>query len=44
MVEMLNKNEFFKKYPSAEKQFIDSGLNWELLEQIYDDYILKELL
>ena len=35
----LNKSEFFKKYLIEEDYFADTGLNWDVLEKIYYDYI-----
>lgn len=35
---MLDRELFFQNY-KVEKDFLDSGLEWEVLEAIYDDYI-----
>lgn len=38
---MLDKNDFFKEY-KVEKEFCNSGLSWDILEAIYDDYCERE--
>lgn len=38
---MLDKNNFFNKY-SIKETFEKSGLQWETLEAIYDDYVSLE--
>lgn len=35
----LNKDEFFKKYLIEEEYFNNTGLDWDMLEKIYYDYI-----
>lgn len=37
---MLDKDTFLKKF-KIEKEFEDSGLEWSVLEAIYDDYTLR---
>ena len=38
---MLDKEEFFKEY-KVEQEFLCSGLKWEVLEEIYDDYCRRQ--
>lgn len=38
---MLDKEQFFKEY-KVEEEFMNSGLSWEVLEEIYDDYCARE--
>ena len=38
---MRDKNEFFEKY-KVKEEFDRSGLSWDVLEAIYDDYCLRE--
>ncbi len=37
---MLDRELFFKSY-KVEKDFLDSGLDWKNLEEIYDDYMAR---
>lgn len=36
---MIDKKEFFTKYSITEEMFLDSGLEWAALCEIYDNYI-----
>ncbi|WP_203522537.1 GTP pyrophosphokinase [Fusobacterium sp. IOR10] len=38
-MEMLDRDEFFKKFSINQNYFNSTGLKWEVLEEIYDDYI-----
>lgn len=38
---MINKKDYFKKYNNQEL-FYQSGLSWEELENIADDYDMKQ--
>lgn len=38
---MLDKEQFFKEY-KVEEEFMNSGLSWEVLEEIYDDHCARE--
>lgn len=36
---MLNKSKFFEKFSISESYFNSTGLEWKILEEIYDDYM-----
>ena len=38
---MLDKEQFYKEY-KVEQDFLHSGLSWEVLEEIYDDYCSRQ--
>lgn len=38
---MLDKTSFFEEF-KVEKEFRNSGLEWKTLEEIYDDYVIRE--
>ena len=38
---MLDREQFFKEY-KVEQEFLYSGLSWEVLEEIYDDYCRRQ--
>ncbi|HIX14282.1 MAG TPA: GTP pyrophosphokinase [Candidatus Hungatella pullicola] len=39
---MISKDKFLKKYNMQEKDFLEAGLSWNELEQIYHAYVSKE--
>lgn len=38
---LISQKEFFKKFNISNDDFVETGIKWEEMEKIYDDYILR---